>query len=367
MLQSQQSDLQLLPNLPHQQSYNYYADYQQFYPQQGLTNILPNHYLPAHPQPPSYHLYRHYTLPMVSQYHPAAFMQQSFQQHPHGIVHQSSSPAALERSSLYHNATATHLQPVPEYPHYPYGMEHRSSSPAVLEQSSYHHAPALQIPNATQLPPAHQQFPHHTEHRASSPAVLEHPTHHHHHHTTVPHINSTQCNVPQPVAGHVITHDGLVSPQCPSTAMSTSPAMTSSTSPLPAMFLTPDVKQQQLPYSNNSPKSPQHIDLQVQELTRRIEELKSQREAYERTIKQDENEQLLREVMGERRVVTPVIHVKEEGIHKHSSETTAEESPTLSMLLNHYCITTYVHTYSKINFGVANGVTKMMNGTSTCV
>ena len=250
--------------------------------------------------------------------------------------HRSSSPAVLEQSSLL---APTHLQAVPEYPHYPYGMEHRSSSPAVLEQSSYHHTAALQVPNTTQLPSGHQQFPHHTEHRSSSPAVLEQPMVTHYHHNAVPQINTMQYNVQPTAAGRVITHDGLVSPQRPSPAMSTSPAMTS-TSPVPAMFLRqPDVKQQQLPYSNNSPNGPQHIDLQVQELTRRIEELKSQREAYERTIKQDENEQILHEVMRERRVVTPVIHVREEGIHKHPSETTTEESPTLSMLINHYSIT----------------------------
>ena len=290
---------------------------------------------------------------MASQYHPpfVHYYQQGLQLHPYGTEHRSSSPAVLEQSSLHHNATpnTTHLQPVPEYPHYPY--EHRSSSPAVLEQSSYHHTAALQIPNTTQLP-GHQQFPHHTEHRSSSPAVLEQPTHHHH--TPVPHINTTQCSVQPTATGHdhVITHNGLVSPQRPSPAMSTSPALTS-TSPLPVTFLRQtDVNQQQLPYSNNSPNNPQHIDLQVQELTRRIEELKSQREACERTIKQDENEQLLREGMGERGVVTPVIYVKEEEIHKHSSETTTEESPTLSMLM-YNCIysyiRTYVHTYNTVH------------------
>ena len=313
---------------------------------------------------------------MVSQYHPPFmhYHQQGFQQHPYGMEHRSSSPAVLEQCSHPHNAaqqisntaqlppvqeyqlypyTMEHrssspavleqsshphnavqqisntaqLQPVQEYQLYPYTMEHRSSSPAVLEQSSHPHNAVQQISNTAQLQPVqeYQQFPYGIEHRSPSPAVLEQPTHHH---TAVPHINATQYNMQPTASGHVVTHNNSVSPQRPSPAMSLSP--------LPVFLRQPDVQQQQIPYSNSSPNSPQHIDLQVQELTRRIEELKFQREAYERTIKQDENahnEQLLHEMMGERRVVTPVIHIKEEGCKGLQSETTTEESPTLSMLL----------------------------------
>ena len=261
-----------------------------------------------------------------SSYHHSAAPQlqpvQEYLQHPYGMEHRSSSPAVLEQSS-YHHSAAPQLQPVQEYLQRPYGMEHRSSSPAVLEQSSHPHSAVL---HNTQLQPVHQQYPYCMDHQSSSSAVLEQPTYHH---SALPQNNTTQYSI-QP-------RD--VSPQRLSPAMSSSP-----------MFLRqPDVEQQQLPYSNNSPNGPQHIDLQVQELTRRIEELKSQREAYERTISQDENmhnEQVLHEMMAERRVVTPVIHIKDEGCQgfkKPSSET--EESPTLSML-HTITVTTYIVSYT---------------------
>ena len=202
-------------------------------------------------------------------------------------------------------------------------VEHPSSSPAVLEQTSYHHNTVPHINGQVQ-----EQPPYGLEHhRSSSPAVLEHQQLHHNY--AVPQINTTQLNVQPTVAGNA-----TLSPQLSSTTMSPSIS--------PVMC----VRQPEQPttYSNNSPTSPQHIDLQLQELTRRIEELKIQKEAC---IKQDEmySQQSSREMAAERKLVTPEIHIKEEGYSKlrsFPSDTTNEDSlpfgKLFTVILNMYSI-----------------------------
>ena len=193
--------------------------------------------------------------------------------------------------------------------------EHRSSSPAALEQSSYHHNAVPHINGQIQ-----EQLPYGLElHRASSPAVLEQQLYHNY---AMSQINTTQLNV-QPT----VTGNATLSPQLSSTKMSPSSS--------PVMSLRQP--EQQTAYSNNSPTSPQHIDLQMQELTRRIEELKVQREAYERSLKQDEmySRQSPHEMVEERKSVTPAVNINEKGCRKLRSfpSDTTEDSLIFSKLL----------------------------------
>ena len=236
--QDQQVELQPLPNLPHQQPFNCYPGYQPFYHQQDQSNSAPScHYLPAHHPAHPHLLYRHYTVPVISYPFAHHHQQEAAQQHACSSEHRSSSPAVLEHIALPQNYT-THYNLQPPVTGY------------VTTQ-------------ANMVSPQHA-----TPMRSPSPMLIP-----------------SSVISPSPIAPSPITPSPIaLSPMAPSPI-----------APSPIMFQ--DVNNQQLLTSgNNLPTNPQHIDSQLQELTRQIETLKSQRDAYERASKQNEgmyNERLL--------------------------------------------------------------------------